>query len=111
MHWALDTNISWLVLFSVLIRFDPPILYYIYIYIYIYMYEYILISILKPLQKYGGSKNIAAISKKSKAKGRQIEGQDEGYIDMEFDEDDDVDSMGFPIKKDDDDDDDDDDKK
>ena len=59
------------------------------------------------MQRYGGSRNIAAISKKGKSKGRQIEGQDEGYIDMEFDEDDDVDSMGFPIKKKDDDDDDD----
>ena len=57
------------------------------------------------MQRYGGSRNIAAISKKGKSKGRQIEGQDEGYIDMEFDEDDDVDSMGFPIKKKDDDDD------
>lgn len=34
-------------------------------------------------------------------------GQDDGYIDMEYDEDDDVDSMGFPVRKGDDDDDDD----
>lgn len=72
-------------------------------------YKYLMVGSIQRINKrYGGSRNIAAISKKGKTKGRQIEGQDDGYIDMEYDEDDDVDSMGFPIRKGDDDNDDDD---